>query len=64
MKKLEKELFCTCGLSSKDPYCETSHEVTGFSTEIVILDEDKKVAWCGCRNASKVTFCDGSKKRL
>ena len=64
MKKLAKELFCTCGLSSKDPYCDGSHKGTGFSPEIVILEEDKKVAWCGCKQSSKVAFCDGSHKNL
>ena len=59
-----KRAFCTCGLSSKDPYCDGSHKGTGFSPEIVILEEEKKVAWCGCKHSSKGAFCDGSHKNL
>jgi len=28
------------------------------------LEEDKKVAWCGCKQSSKGAFCDGSHKNL
>lgn len=41
-EKAGKRAFCTCRLSSKDPYCDGSHKGTGFSAEIVILEEDKK----------------------
>jgi len=27
-----------------------------FLTEIVELEEDKKVAWCGCKQSSKSAF--------
>ncbi len=41
-EKAGRKTFCTCGLSSKNPYCDGSHKGTGFSPEIVILEEDKK----------------------
>jgi len=63
-EKVGKRAFCTCGLSSKNPYCDGSHKGTGFSPEIVILEEDKRVAWCGCKHSSKGAFCDGSHKNL
>ena len=59
-----KKAFCSCGLSSKDPYCDGSHKDTGFSPEIVELKESKKVAWCGCKHSSKGAFCDGSHNKL
>ena len=40
--KAEKRTFCTCGLSSKNAYCDGLHKGNGFSREIVILVEDKK----------------------
>jgi CDGSH iron-sulfur domain-containing protein 3 len=57
-----RKAFCTCGISSKNPYYDGSHKGTGFSYEIVILEEDKKVAWCGCKHSSKGTFSDGSNR--
>ena len=63
-EKAGRKAFCTCGLSSKDPYCDGSHKGTGFSPEIVILEEDKKVVWCGCKHSSKGAFCDGSHRNL
>ena len=63
-EKAVKKEFCTCGLSSKDPYCDGSHKGTVFSAEIVMFEEDKKVAWCGCKQSRKGAFCDGSNKNL
>ena len=34
-EKAGKKAFCSCGLSSKDPYCDGSHKDTVFSPEIV-----------------------------
>ena len=63
-EKCGKRAFCTCGLSSKNPYCDGSHKGTGFSPEIIELTEDEKVAWCGCKHSKKGAFCDGSHKNL
>ena len=41
-EKCGKRAFCSCGLSSKDPYCDGSHKGTGFSPEIIEITEDKK----------------------
>ena len=63
-EKAGKKAFCTCGLSSKNPYCDGSHKGTGFSPKIIELEEDKKIAWCGCKHSGKGAFCDGSHKNL
>ena len=63
-EKAGKKAFCSCGLSSKDPYCDGSHKDTKFSPEIVELKENKKVAWCGCKHSSKGAFCDGAHSKL
>lgn len=56
--------FCTCGLSSKDPFCDGSHKGKGFSPKIVVLEKDQKVAWCGCKHSQKGAFCDGTHAKL
>ena len=63
-EKAGKKAFCSCGLSSKDPYCDGSHKDTGFSPAIVELKENKKVAWCGCKQSVNGAFCDGTHKTL
>ena len=63
-EKAGKRAFCTCGLSSKNPYCDGAHKGTGFFSKIIELKEDKKIAWCGCKRSKKGAFCDGSHKNL
>lgn len=59
-----KYAWCSCGLSTNQPYCDGSHKGTGFSPTIEIVEETKKVAWCGCKNSSNGAFCDGSHSKL
>lgn len=56
--------FCKCGQSSKQPYCDGSHQGTGFTPEAVSITEDKTVAWCGCKQSGNGAFCDGSHAKL
>ena len=63
-EKSGENSFGTCGLSTKNPYCDGSHKGTGFSPNIIELKEDKIVAWCGCKHSKKGAFCDGTHKNL
>lgn len=56
--------WCSCGKSSKQPYCDGSHKGTEFRPVAVEITEEKKVAWCGCKQSSKGAFCDGTHKKL
>ena len=56
--------WCSCGKSSKQPFCDGSHEGTDFLPEKVTFDEDKEVYFCGCKNSSNGAFCDGTHKNL
>lgn len=62
--KAGKYAFCTCGLSSKEPFCDGKHTDTNFKPEIVVIEEDRKVAWCGCKQTKNGAFCDGAHARL
>ncbi len=59
-----KKVWCSCGLSRKQPYCDSSHSGTDFFPEIVHLDEPKTVSWCGCKHSGNKAFCDGSHKKF
>jgi len=62
--KAGKYAFCTCGESSKQPFCNGAHSPTNFRPEIIIIEEDRTVAWCGCKHTKNSGFCDGSHARV
>jgi CDGSH-type Zn-finger protein len=59
-----KYAWCSCGLSTKQPYCDGSHKGTGFAPIIENVTEARKVAWCGCKRSGKAPFCDGSHSKI
>ena len=63
-EKAGKKAFCTCGVSTKNPYCDGSHKGTDFFPEIIILEKNRKVAWCGCKRTCNSPYCDGTHSRL
>jgi len=56
--------WCACGKSNKQPFCDGSHQGTGFSPTKVEIPAAKTVAWCGCKHSKSGAFCDGSHKSL
>lgn len=63
-EKPGKKVWCACGLSKKQPYCDGSHSGTDFFPEIVHLDKEQSVAWCGCKQSGNGPYCDGTHKSL
>ncbi len=55
-----KHAWCSCGLSSKHPFCDGSHAGTGNAPVVFELEESRKVALCACKKTSGAPFCDGS----
>ena len=60
----KKYAWCSCGESTKQPFCDGSHKDTGFSPIIVNNVKDGNVAWCGCKISKGAPFCDGSHCKL
>lgn len=56
--------WCTCGQSSKQPFCDGSHKDTSFTPMKYEADADKKVYFCGCKATEKAPLCDGSHNQL
>lgn len=56
--------WCSCGHSSKQPYCDGTHKGSGMAPIIEEVTEAKKVAWCGCKASANGPFCDGSHSKL
>ena len=59
-----KKVWCGCGLSQRQPYCDGAHSGSDFGPEIVHLDSPQKVAWCGCKQSKNKPYCDGSHAQL
>lgn len=56
--------YCSCGKSSKQPFCDGSHKGSEFTPKKVEITDIKKVAWCGCKHSSNAPFCDGTHAKL
>ena len=56
--------WCSCGLSSKQPFCDGSHIGTGFLPIRYTAEDDKLVGFCGCKLSEKGPICDGAHKKL
>ena len=56
--------WCSCGLSSKQPFCDGSHEGSDFLPQKVNFETEQDVFFCGCKHSKKGAMCDGSHKEL
>ncbi len=56
--------FCTCGRSKSQPFCDGSHEGTGFEPKEFTIVEKQTVYLCGCKWSADMPFCDGAHENL
>ena len=52
--------WCSCGKSSKQPFCDGSHKGTEFNPFVFKAELTKKMFFCACEQNNKQPFCDGS----
>jgi len=64
VKAGETYYWCACGKSKNQPFCDGSHEGTGFEPLEFIADQSKTVYFCGCKHSANKPFCDGSHEKL
>jgi len=56
--------WCTCGKSSKQPFCDGSHKGSTFSPQKIEITEEKSYALCNCKHSANGAFCDGAHTQL
>ena len=56
--------WCSCGKSSKQPFCDGSHKGTSFTPEKIQITEKKKYALCTCKQSENGAYCDGTHSNL
>ena len=59
-----KYLYCTCGLSDQQPFCNSSHNGTKHKPTFFTIEQTKKVSLCKCKLSKNPPYCDGSHKNL
>jgi sterol desaturase/sphingolipid hydroxylase (fatty acid hydroxylase superfamily)/CDGSH-type Zn-finger protein len=52
-------LFCTCGYSKTQPFCDGSHQGTKFQPERLVITRAREYRLCQCKQAAG-PFCDNS----
>ena len=56
--------WCSCGKSSKQPFCDGSHKGTSFTPQKVEISESQNTAFCNCKHSGNGPFCDGAHSSL
>ena len=57
--------WCTCGLSQKQPFCDSSHKKKGKFRSIKFLaKESEDVYLCGYKMSKNPSYCDGSHSKF
>lgn len=56
--------WCSCGRSSKQPFCDGSHQGTGLMPVLFIPERTETVYLCGCKHTQDKPFCDGTHESL
>jgi CDGSH-type Zn-finger protein len=60
-------LWCACGRSQRQPFCDGSHQGTPFSPVKFTIQPRSglETVWlCGCKRSKRMPFCDGTHNAL
>src|ERR1700729_1602464 len=57
-------VWCSCGRSAKQPFCDGSHVGTEFKPVPFDAKADEDVIFCGCKHTGTGPFCDGAHNNL
>ncbi len=56
--------WCSCGRSSKQPFCDGSHAGTAYAPRPFKAETSEALNFCGCKRTMDPPFCDGSHNML
>ncbi len=55
-----KYMWCSCGRSKRQPFCDQSHKGTEFEPVEYVALKTETVFLCGCKQTDDAPFCDGT----
>ena len=65
LKAGQTYLWCRCGRSKRQPFCDGSHVGTGFEPIAYVGKcNGEEVLFCGCKQTGDAPFCDGTHANL
>ena len=64
VKAGKRYLWCACGRSQSQPFCDGSHAGTEFLPIAFTPKRDEDVIFCGCKQTGTGPFCDGAHSNL
>jgi CDGSH-type Zn-finger protein/quercetin dioxygenase-like cupin family protein len=64
IKAGKRYLWCSCGRSKAQPFCDGSHAGTAFLPVAFKAERDEDVIFCGCKHTATAPFCDGAHSNL
>jgi CDGSH-type Zn-finger protein len=56
--------WCACGRSKSQPFCDGSHQGSGFTPVKYTADKSDTVYFCGCKHSNGKPLCDGSHNKI
>jgi CDGSH-type Zn-finger protein len=57
--------WCACGRSRTQPFCDGSHQGSGFTPLKFTVKANSGTLWlCGCKHSRHKPFCDGYHNKL
>ena len=56
--------WCACGHSKEQPFCDGSHQGTGFEPSKYTAKKTDTIYFCGCKNTKDEPICDGTHSKL
>lgn len=60
LEKGKKYMFCACGRSDNQPFCDGSHSGTGITPQAFVADDDGQAFLCQCKHTKDAPYCDGT----
>jgi sterol desaturase/sphingolipid hydroxylase (fatty acid hydroxylase superfamily)/CDGSH-type Zn-finger protein len=58
LTKGENYLWCACGMSTKQPFCDGSHHGSKFKPQKFTAKRTGEVKLCNCKKSNQTPFCD------
>jgi len=57
-------LWCSCGFSKTQPFCDGSHHGTKFKPKLLKVEKASAYSLCNCKRSKLGAICDGAHKAL